>query len=228
MAKSIDEALAETEAVLTNDHFVYASMRHGPNYINKDAVYPHTVTLSRLCTEIANRFGGDEVDTVVGPAMGGVMLSTWTAYHLSRKDRPVMGVYAEKEKVQIPDPEAKGPEDKERNCYAETGEFEFNRGYKKFVEGKRVLVVEDILTTGGSVKKVVEAVRKAGGVVVGVCALVNRGGVTPEAVGVERLEALKEVSLPMYEARECPLCANQVPVNTELGKGKQFLANQNA
>ncbi len=84
-----------------------------------------------------------EIDMVVGPALGGVILSQWTAHHLSEiKGKEILGVYTEKS----PD-----------------GGMAFTRGYDKFIAGKKVLVVEDLTTTGGSAKKVAEAVRGIGG-----------------------------------------------------------------
>ncbi|KKU86195.1 MAG: Orotate phosphoribosyltransferase [Parcubacteria group bacterium GW2011_GWA2_47_9] len=124
------QILGKVGAVITNSHIVYASGKHGEAYVNKDAVYPHTKETSRLCRAIAEQFADDGVETVVAPAIGGVILSQWTAYHLSEiTEREVFGVYAEK---------------------AEGGDaFVIKRGYDKVVAGKNVLVVEDVLTTGG-------------------------------------------------------------------------------
>ncbi len=90
---------------------------------------------------------------------------------------------------------------------------------------KKVLVVEDILTTGGSVKKVVEATRAIGSTVIGVGALCNRGGVTAKELGeVPQLFALINVQLDAWDEKACPLCAKKIPINTEVGKGQEFLA----
>ncbi len=193
-------------AVITGSHVVYTSGMHGSAYINKDAVYPYTHIISRLCEEIAQRHLYDNVDVVVAPAVGGVILSTWTAHHLSvRSKREIFGVYAEK----VPG----------------TSRFALNRGYDKIVAGKNVLVVEDVLTTGGSAKAAVEAARACYGTVVAVAALCNRGGVTSEDLGmVPRLTALVTVSMSMHQAESCPLCAAGVPINTDVGKGREFLA----
>ncbi|MBI4196859.1 MAG: phosphoribosyltransferase [Deltaproteobacteria bacterium] len=188
-------------AVLTNGHFVYTSGKHGSAYINKDALYPHTTVISHLCRELAKKFSRSPVEVVVAPVVGGVILSQWVAHHLSRmKKREVLGVYAEKS--------ADG--------------FILKRGYDRLVSGKKVLVVEDILNTGGSAKKVVETVRSAGGVVIGVGALVNRGGVIAKDLGgVPKVFSLVELPLEAWEANECPLCVRQLPINTEVGKGKR-------
>jgi orotate phosphoribosyltransferase len=87
-----------------------------------------------------------------------------------------------------------------------------------------VLVVEDILTTGGSARLVVEAVAAAGGTVVGVGALCNRGGVSAQQIGAPVLFSLSTVPMESFAAEECPLCAAGVPVNTRVGKGAAFVA----
>ncbi len=202
------EILADTSAVLTNDHFVYTSGRHGSAYINKDAVYVHTDATYSLCHALAHGFRTDRIEIVVAPEVGGVILQFVTAYHLGLTTGKVLGAYAEKERT----PEGKL-----------TGRFVFNRGYAELVSGKRVLVVDDILTTGGSVAKVIEAVIAAGGEVVGIGVLVKQGGVTAEALGVKKLVALANVSLESWPEEDCPLCREGRPVNTKVGKGRKFL-----
>ena len=106
--------------------------------------------------------------------------------------------------------------------------MELRRGYDKLVGGKRVLVVEDVLNTGGSIKDTIAAVRRAGGDVVLAAALVNRGGVTAAGVDAPALVALLDVALEAWDADTCPLCREGVPVNTDVGKGREFLAQRAA
>ena len=89
--------LARTGAVITKTHVVYTSGRHGSAYINKDAVYPHTQATSKLCRAIAENFFYANVDAVIAPAMGGIILSQWVAYHLTElSGHEALGIYAEK------------------------------------------------------------------------------------------------------------------------------------
>ncbi len=194
--------LEASGAVLTAGHFVYTSGKHGSAYINKDAVYPHTDQISKLCREIARRFASSPVEVVIAPVIGGVILSQWVASHLSElKGREVLAVYAEK-----------GGE-----------EFLIRRGYDRLVRGKKVLVVEDILNTGGSVKKVVDATRAAGGDVLAVAALCNRGAVgSTDVGGIPEIFSLVNLSLEAWDPASCPLCQKGVPVNREVGKGKEL------
>lgn len=214
------QILSKVGAVITDSHIVYTSGKHGSAYVNKDAIYPHTAETSHLCALIAKQFVNDNVEVVIAPAIGGVILSQWTAHHLTRtSNREVLGVYAEKEVIAVFDSLG-------RKCYTETGRFIISRGYNKIVAWKNVLVVEDILNTGGSAKKVVEAVRAIGGVVVGVGTLCNRGGITADNLGAPKLISLVDISLDAWDKEDCPLCKQSIPINTDVGKGREFLARK--
>ncbi len=197
--------LEDSQAILSG-HFVYTSDRHGTGYVNKDALYLHTEITSLLCREIAKRFLSDDVETVVGPAMGGIILSQWLAHHLQDiSKRKIFAVYAEQ---------------------TQEG-FGFKRGYDEYVRNRRVLVVEDILNTGRSATQCVQGVRDVGGIVVGLGVLCNRGSVTSVQAGnPPRLEALTNLKMISWEEHECPLCKAGEPVNTAIGHGATFLARQ--
>lgn len=189
---------------ITGSHIVYTSGKHGEAYLNKDVIYPHTDDVSAICKSIAEKYKGQGVETVAAPALGGIILSQWTAYHLSKLEgREIFGVYTEKtpEKNQI-----------------------FTRGYDKFVKGKKVLIVEDITTTGGSVLKVVNSVKNAGGEIIGVCVLVNRNPAVDTKMMGAPFTALATVNFQAFEEKNCPLCAKNVPINTAVGHGRQFLS----
>jgi orotate phosphoribosyltransferase len=139
MAKVIN-LLKKVGAVITDSHLVYVSGKHGSSYINKDALYPHTKETAEIAKMFAEKYKNKNIEVVAAPALGGIILSTWTAYYLSKlTKKEVLGVYTEKtaDKDQI-----------------------FTRGYDALVKGRRVLVLEDTTTTGGSVKKVVDSVKK--------------------------------------------------------------------
>jgi len=206
--REVLEVLGQVGAVITGSHIVYKSGKHGTAYVNKDAIYPHTVATSRLCRAIADQFVRDNVEVVIAPAIGGVILSQWVAHHLTEMSgHEVFGVYAEK---------------------VEGGDtFAIRREYDKLVSGRRVLVVEDVLTTGGSARKVVEAAREAGGNVVGLGVLCNRGAITLEDVAnPPKLFALVNVTLYPWDEANCPFCVQNVPVNTSVGHGREFLARK--
>jgi len=86
-------------------------------------------------------------------------------------------------------------------------------------------VVEDLTTTGGSIKKVVDVARAAGGEVIGAIAIVNRGGVSKSDVGNPGIFiALVELHLESWDEDACDLCKKGIPVNTDIGHGREFVA----
>ena len=204
MDNEIVSLLKKTQAILKDGHFVGTSGKHMNVYINKDALYPHTQEVSRIGELFAEKNKDLEIDVVAAPALGGIILSTWTAYHLSKiKKKDILGIYTEKtqDKSQI-----------------------FTRNYDLLVKGKNVLVIEDIATTGGSVKKVVESVRSAGGNVVGVCVMLNRDpeNVTSDKIGAP-FSSLASIKAESWDEKDCPLCKKNIPINTDVGHGKKFL-----
>lgn len=204
--------LRKVGAILTNDHFVYTSGNHGSVYINKDYLYPHTKETAQVGKMIAEKMKNKAVDVVAAPAIGGTILGTWTAYHLSKlKKKEILSVYAEK---------AKGS-----NVGASETDLIFKRGYDSLLKGKKVLVLEDLTNTGISVKKTVDSVKKAGGTVVGVCVMINRNPnlVNSEMMGVP-FYSLGEFPASFSSPAECELCKNRVPVNTKIGHGKEFIS----
>jgi len=195
--------LEKTGALISEGHFQYTSGRHGKAYVNKDALYPHVDIASAVGRAFAERFTGDEIDVVVGPALGGIILSQWTAHHLSRlNQREVLSVYAEK----VEDTLA------------------LKRGYDKLVRGKKVLVVEDVVTTGSSVDKTMTAIRNAGGHVFGVAVICNRGGLTlADLKDVTALYDLAKLPLDSWAPQDCPLCKDGIALSGDFGKAKRIV-----
>lgn len=212
--EEVVKILKKIGAVITDDHFVYTSGKHGSVYINKDALYPHTAETSRVGKLFAEKFKRENIDIVVAPAVGGTILSQWTAYHLSKlKNKEILSAYTEKDKGTL--------------ASAAESEHIFRRGYDKLVKGKKVLVIEDLTTTGMSVKKVVSAVKKLGGKVVAVCVMVNRDpdNVNSKLVGAP-FSALGVLKAQAFEEAICPLCKSNIPINTNIGHGKQYLESK--
>lgn len=206
---NVVDILKKVGAVITDSHFVYTSGKHGSVYVNKDAVYPHTAETSRIGELFAEKFKDTDIDVVAAPALGGIILSQWVAFHLSKsKGKEILGVYTEKtvDKQMI-----------------------FTRGYDKLVKGKNVLVIEDLTTTGGSVRKVVDTVKATGGNVVAVCVMVNRDPekVTSEVVGGP-FSALGVIKASAFDEASCPLCKENVPINTDVGHGKKYMEAKGA
>lgn len=199
--------LKEVGAVMTDSHFVGTSGLHFDTYVNKDFLYLHTKETSQICKFFAEKYKNANIEVVVGPALGGIILAQWTASHLSEiYGLEVLAVYTEKS--------------------ADGGQI-FTRGYENFVKNKRVLIVEDIVTLGKSLLKTVDTVRSAGGNIIGTCAMVNKNkDVSSESLGVP-FDFLLTLFVDTYEASVCPLCKNNIPINTKVGHGKNFLESKN-
>ena len=203
--EEVRQILSDSQAVIINSHVVYTSGRHGSDYFDENVVYPNTQDTARLCEGMAERSAKLGVEVVIGgPEQGGVILSQWTAYYLDSPEHPVKAVYAEK-------------------C---SGIFTLKDGWHELVHGKNVLVVEDVLNTGGSVKKVINLVRKVGGNIVGVAVICNRGGITCTDLDAPQLSQLLNVTFDSWKKENCHLCDVGVPINTSVGHGKQFLARR--
>ncbi len=183
-------ALFERSGALLRGHFTYTSGRHGAEYLEKFRLLQDPEATTALCGLIAARFAGAGVELVAGPATGGIIL----AYEVARQ-LGVRAVYAER---------------------GEAGNRVLRRGFT-VRPGERVLVVDDIVTTGGSVREMLACLAAAGGTVVGVGVLGDRtGGRLDVAVP---FFACLTVDFPSYAPAECPQCAAGIPVSAPRGSG---------
>ncbi len=188
--------ILERCGAITKGHFEFASGEHGDVYVNKDAVYLHTEELEKLAEEIASKFENKGIHSVAGPAVGGAILANRVAYHLTRMSgHEVFSAYADKDR----------------------GKFIIRRGYDKFIDGKKVLIVEDIINTGESAAKTAAAIEKARGIIFAVAALFNRGEMT--SIDDIPIKALVNQKLESWKKKDCPLCKKRVPISTDLGHG---------
>jgi orotate phosphoribosyltransferase len=177
------EEIFEKAGAILKGHFLLTSGLHSPVYWEKFKVLqspPHT---EQLCRMIADHFREQKIDVVAAPTTGGIILAFETARQLE-----VRGIFAEK-----------------------TGEKEraFKRGFK-IEPGERVLIVDDILTTGGSLRQTIAAVKKLGGNIIGIGVMVNRS--TQEMdFGVPLFSCLRAETIT-YSPDNCPLCQAKIPL----------------
>lgn len=167
----------EETGVLQEGHFILTSGRHSKRFMQTAQVLQYANITEKLCSSLAEGFQNEKIDIVISPAVGGILVG----YEISR----ILGV---------------------RNifCERENGEMKLRRGFK-IEQGARVLVVEDVVTTGGSVKEVISVIEEAGGTIVGVGVLVDRSNGTVD-FGYP-LRSLLPIAIDSYPADECPLCA---------------------
>jgi orotate phosphoribosyltransferase len=177
------EKIFEQAGAILKGHFLLTSGLHSPVYWEKFKVLqspPHT---EKLCRMIADHFRDQKIDVVAGPTTGGIILAFETARQLG-----VRGIFAEK-----------------------SGEKEraFKRGFA-IQPGERVLIVDDILTTGGSIRQTIAAVKGLGGKVIGIGVMVDRStGKTDFGVP---LFSCHKTQVVTYPPDNCPLCKAGVPL----------------
>lgn len=171
----IEEILKETN-VLQEGHFLLTSGKHSNKYMQCARILEHPNYTVELCSILANAYKDNNVDIVIGPATGGILF----AYEIARQ----LGV---------------------RNLFAEreNGKMTLRRGFK-VPKGARVLVAEDVITTGGSVKEVIDIVKSQGGQVIGVAVLVDRSNGKID-FGC-KLESVYSTEVLSYDPTECPIC----------------------
>lgn len=162
--------------VLRHGHFLYTSGKHGEAYMQCARLLEEPKYAEEIIKALAEDFKDDEIDIVVGPAIGGITISYEFARQLEAKS-----FFTERE----------------------DNIMKLRRGFQ-IPKGARVLVVEDVITTGGSVKEAIDVVKKEGGKVVGVSVIVDRTGGNID-FGTKFLSAYSQ-PLMAYEANECPLC----------------------
>jgi len=168
---------------LLEGHFLLTSGLHSPRYLQCALVMQDPRVCGELCAQLADKLHDVEADTVIGPAMGGIVL----AYELARA-LGVRGIFMERDK---------------------DGLMTLRRGFS-LKPGSKVIVAEDVMTTGGSVAEVVAATEEAGATVAAVACLVDRGGL--KRFDGKRTASLLQVEAPTYAADDCPLCREGIPL----------------
>ncbi len=187
----VTEILKEA-GVLLEGHFLLTSGRHSNRYLQCAKIFRNTKYSEELCGALAEQFKDDDIQLVIGPAMGAVQMAYEVSRHIGCEN-----FFAERD---------------------ENGEMALRRGFA-VEEGQRVLIVEDVVTTGGSVREVMELVRRAGGVVAGVGSIVDRTGGKIN-FGVP-FRAVYVADVTSWEADECPLCKEGVGAPVKPGSRKK-------
>ncbi len=183
------ERLLREAGALLEGHFQLSSGRHSAAYVEKFRLLERPPQTDALCRMIADWARELSPSVVAGPTTGGLIVSYEVARHLGLRS-----IFAEKA-------EGGGPD-------GSVGRS-FQRGFT-IAPGERVLIVDDVLTTGGSVRDVLEAVRSMGGEPLAVAVLIDRSGGSTD-FGVPSFSCLA-LDLPSFEPDDCPLCAQKVPL----------------
>jgi len=177
-------ALYEKTGALMRGHFRLTSGLHSDVYLQSALVLQHPEHAEALGRALAEPFRHTGARTVIAPAIGGILVAHEVARALG-----VRAIFAERQ----------------------DGALMLRRGFV-IGETDRVLVVEDVVTTGGSTRETMQVAKAAGGYVVGAASIVNRGAAAVALGADEPYVALLDVNLPAYEPDKCPLCARGLPV----------------
>lgn len=173
----------EEAGAIQKGHFKLTSGVHSDIYIQCAQVMQYPEFMNNLCSELGKKFRGDDVDVIVGPAVGAIIM----AHVMARVLGPwVRAIFTERE----------------------NGKMTLRRSFK-IKKGEKVLVVEDVTTTGSSVKEVIDIVKERQGKVVGVGALIDRSGGKID-FGVNT-QSLLTLDIKTYLPEVCPLCKKGIP-----------------
>ena len=183
MALTAQQLFEKSGAVLSG-HFLLTSGLHSPVYWEKFQVLQYPEYTQQLCGMIAAHFRDQNVQVVAGPTTGGVIL----AYDVGRQ-MGVRGIFAEK----VEGSSARA----------------FRRGFI-ISPGERVLLVDDILTTGGSIQETIAPIKQSGGTLVGIGVLVDRSTKALD-FGVPLFSCVRSETVS-YKAEDCPLCKAGIPL----------------
>jgi len=167
---------------LLKGHFKLSSGLHSERYLQCALVLQYPGIAEKLSKELAKKFSKDKIDVVIGPALGGITL----AYEVARA-LGVRGLFTERHE----------------------GKMVLRRGFS-IEKGEKVLVVEDVITTGGSTKEVVGVVKDRGGVVIGVGSIIDRSD-GKISFGVP-FESLAKIKIDTFKEEDCPLCKDHIPI----------------
>lgn len=162
---------------LLEGHFILSSGLHSPHYLQCAIALQYPIDAARFGKTLAEYFTDARIDTVASPAIGGLVIGYAVAQALN-----VRFIWTERQ----------------------NGEMTLRRGFA-LKENERILVVEDVITTGGSTRECIAALEANGGLAVGAASIIDRSGGAAD-VGVRRI-ALATFEVPGYPPEECPMCA---------------------
>ena len=183
MSQSEVIKIFQKTGALLEGHFLLSSGLHSREYLQCALVLSDPACAEKLCRQLGAKFQNDKIDLVIGPAYGGIIV----AYELAR----ALGV---------------------RSAFTERkdGLMQLRRGFR-IEKGQRVLVAEDVVTTGSSVNDVIKTIKSYQPQIIGIAALIDRSS-AKAPFGAIRFESLEKLEIKTYRAQDCPLCKKSIPL----------------
>ena len=175
--------LFKRTGALLEGHFELSSGLHSPRYLQCAKVLQHPTYAFKLCQKLTKSLNVKEIDVVIGAATGGIIISFLMSYFLGKRS-----IFAERREEKLL----------------------LRRGLE-VKKGEKVLVMEDVITTGQTVLEMIELVKQKGGEVAGIGAIVNRSKDLKTIAGF-KVASLLEMDVPTYKKKDCPLCEKNIPI----------------
>ena len=182
--------LLEWSGAIMNGHFKLTSGRHSAIYIEKFRLLENPIALDKICSTMADKFSNDNIELVVGAAIGGILLAGGVGKHLNSKH-----IFSERVNVTM----------------------EFKRGFH-VDSNTRVLIVEDIVSTGGSIDELIDLLHDYKANIVGIVCIVNRSQKNIKFDA--RFDSLLNFPSESWEENECPEWLTKIPITKPGSTGK--------
>ena len=188
-SKEVLDLLEWTGAILTG-HFMLTSGRHSDTYIEKFRLLENPIALDKICSAMADIYKKDDVGLVVSAAIGGILIAGGVGRHLNVKH-----IFSERI----------------------SGEMIFKRGFN-IEKNQNIIIVEDIVTTGGSINELIKVCQQNKANIVGIVSIVDRND--KNSIIKFPYETLLSYPSKSWEVNDCPLCKNNIPVIKPGSTGK--------
>lgn len=210
MSRNNKESIFNECGAVLKGHFVLDSTelavrKHSDTYLEKVYLYRNPVIFEELCLQMAREVASkaNNIEAVVGPAPIGAVLAQRVAYHLgTMQHKMVIPFFTEKDKE---------------------GQHTFRRNFAKDLSGKNVLVVDDIITTGKTISELVKTILILKGRMAAAAVVCNRSEDVLDKFYIFPLISLLRIKLKVFKESDCLLCKNRVPINADVGRGREFL-----
>lgn len=220
LVEYLKKRLVSVGAIIIDDHIVYTSGKHGTVYVNLTRALNHLRLAKRIALGMADLLEYLEFDTIAAPTHSDDKYAWLVADNLLGRGLEFNPVFAQEKTLtlttQLPGDESP------RNYDTVTKDLHFPREQGVFVSGKKVVILGDVLTTGGTVDHMIGAVTQAGGEIVAIVVACNRSDYEDRYYGYPLFEVMK-LSAEQWDEDTCPSCMDRTAVNVSVGHGKKFL-----